>query len=126
MISGVRTVDWGIKQDEEKIWTIDQIDRKKFKCFGIQVLSITGKNHAAIQDLKMWKGESSKDWAIEMGLYVLGVENRSSFRAIRYIIPKKVELSILFFEPYQILMFFGQRPVEDNDPCSPLGPPTWL
>ena len=77
MISGVRTVDWGIKQDEEKIWTIDQIDRKKFKCFGIHVLEIwksgnlessgiSGDNHAAIQDLKMWKGESAKDWAIEI------------------------------------------------------------
>jgi len=55
MIRGVSAVDWGIKQDEEKIWTIDQIDRKKFKCFGIQVLSISGKKSVAIQDLKMWK-----------------------------------------------------------------------
>ena len=78
MIRAVRAVDWGIKQDEEKIWTINQIDRKKFKCFGIRVLSISGNNHAAIQDLKMWKGESAKDWAIEMGLYVLGVGNISS------------------------------------------------
>merc|ERR1711970_1575973 len=55
VISGIIRVDWGMKQDEEKIWTINQIDRKKFKCFGIQVLSITGKYYAAIQDLKMWK-----------------------------------------------------------------------
>jgi len=55
VIRVVSAVDWGMKQDEEKIWTIDQIDRKKFKCFGIRVLSISGNNHAAIQDLKMWK-----------------------------------------------------------------------
>ena len=57
-IKSVDNVIWN-HQDEEKIWFIEHQNQKSFKCFGIRVLAITpGGTFAALQDLKMWKGES--------------------------------------------------------------------
>jgi len=45
------------KEDEEKTWEVEKLKRKKYKCYGISVTRISGKNYAAIQDLKFWSAK---------------------------------------------------------------------
>jgi len=45
------------KEDEEKMWEVEKLKRKKYKCYGISVTRISGKNYAAIQDLKFWSAK---------------------------------------------------------------------
>jgi len=52
----VANVSWA-NQDEEKTWEVEKIKRKKYKCYGISVTKILGKNFAAIQDLKFWSAK---------------------------------------------------------------------
>ena len=60
MILSVDGVTWN-SNDELKTWDIKQQDQLWFKCFGIRVRAVDSHLFAYIQDLKMWKGEETKN-----------------------------------------------------------------
>jgi len=52
-LKSVANVSW-TNQDEEKTWEVGMYRAMNFKCYGISVTKIFGKNYAGIQDLKFW------------------------------------------------------------------------
>ena len=63
IIMSVHGVEW-TSNDEEKTWTINDDSRNlmmdnDYLCYGFEIQRISGYNHAAIQDIKMWKMERS-------------------------------------------------------------------
>jgi len=74
-IKSVDNVTW-TGNDQLKAWTIDEGDRRKFACFGIRVRTISGKRHAAIQDIRM---EREEDCYVDNGVGYRGTIATSEF-----------------------------------------------